>query len=567
MTLSLIDKAKLLLHIAQWRLTWDKRNIHFRDASLPTERFITAWEAANMIPDGAVVMSCGMAGNARCSIFYWAIRERFEKQQHPKNLTWVKVGAQGSRGRAPGTLEELDFPGLITMLMGGHVETEKALLRLADQGHMEVHTMAQGAQTFVLEAQAEGRESVDTEVGLGSFLDPRVGNGSAVSPNAKHQFIEAVGDKLRYRMPKIEIGLFNASYADREGNVYFRNMSTITESIEMAKAAHANGGKVFVSVSDIIEKSPKEIGIEAKYIDHVIVNPDNEQTGSVKQRKYWPMFTPGSNVNTEQAVAKLKFAIDTLKITPQRGPVDNALARLGASLFVRETKPGAIVNIGVGLPEEVSRLLYTSGLYKDITFTTETGVFGGLPSPGIFFGASINPIKLESSAWMFHLYETKLDVSILGLLQVDSDGNVNVSKRGPRVLDYVGPGGFPDIVAGAKTILFVGSWMANAKMAIRDGKMVIEKPGKPKFVDKVDEITFSGKEGLRRGKKVYYITNVGVFRLVPEGLELIEVMPGLDIQRDIIGSSGARIKLADSGVKVVDRGVLTGEDFRLRWGG
>jgi propionate CoA-transferase len=159
----------------------------------------------------------------------------------------------------------------------------------------------------------------------------------------------------------------------------------------------------------------------------------------------------------------------------------------------------------------------------------------------MYFGAAINPVKLLSSAETFRLYEKNLDTAVLGMLQVDSRGNVNVSRRGPHASDYVGPGGFTDIVTYAKTIIFIGKWMQGAKYAFKQGKLSIIKLGKPKFVDRVEEISFNGREALASGKNVYYVTNIGAFRLTQEGLTLIKVMPGIDVGKDILKHSTAKI--------------------------
>jgi len=278
------------------------------------------------------------------------------------------------------------------------------------------------------------------------------------------------------------------------------------------------------------------------------------------------MFTEGARVDILDAVRLIKLINTVMEITPNRGPVENAVARMAASLFVNEAKPGAIVNIGIGMPEEVSRLLFESGLHKDLTFTTETGVYGGLPTSGFYFGAAINPERIEDSCWMFHQYEKRLDIGVLGFLQVDSEGNVNASKRGVRMLDYVGPGGFPNICANAKKIIFVGNFLNGARCSINDGKLRIEQRGVPKFVDKVDQVTFNANKAVADGKTVYYVTTVGVFKLTQQGLELAQVMPGVDIQKDILDASAAKISLPQSGhVKVVTADIVAGKGFSLRW--
>ena len=223
---------------------------------------------------------------------------------------------------------------------------------------------------------------------------------------------------------------------------------------------------------------------------------------------------------------------------------------------------------GYGLPQEVGRLAVEGGLGDDITFMIETGVIGGTPAPGFFFGMAINPKKLITSAQMFHYIEKHLDATILGMLQVDSQGNVNVSKKSPAIKEYVGPGGFINLVTYARNIIFVGQFMARAQLEIADGKLVVRKPGVPKFVEKVEEVTFSAHEALKKGQNVYYCTNVGTFQLTSRGVELIEVAPGVDIRKDILEAApGARIVLPEDGnVPVMDASILTGEGFRLQWG-
>jgi propionate CoA-transferase len=569
MTLSLSTRAQLLLHIARWRATWSRHDLDHRSPQAGP-KFETAREAARRIPDGAVVLTSGMAGNARCSIFYWAVKDRFLSEQHPRDLTWISVGAQGSRGKVPGTVEELSAPGIIRRYIVGHAETKKAQLRLADAGELELHTLPQGQMTFLFEALSQGDDSVLARTGVGTFLDPRVGPGSLVKARpgvTPMTLVEAAGDHLRYRMPRIDVAMFSAPAADREGNIYMRGATTYTESLESALAAKANGGTVIVAVADVVPKDPTAIFLPADKVDAVVVNPWNEQTGGVPQRRMWKLFTPESDVSVEEGVARLKFLNDVLKITPRRGPVDDALARLAASVFVQQSRPGSLVNIGVGLPEEVCRLVHEGGLLHDVTFFTETGCVGGIPAPGIFFGAAVRPERQITSAQVFHLAYEKLDTTILGTLQVDGEGNVNVSRRGPRALDYVGPGGLPDLTTAARNILFVGSWMAHAKMALVEGRLQIAKPGPCKYVKAVDEITFSGREALKAGKTVTYVTNVGVFRLTPEGLLLVQVMPGVDPQRDIVAVAGARILLPDGPVPVVPAEIVTGRGFSLRWPG
>ena len=565
--MNVLDKARLIAHLLYWRFTWNKRDIDYRPRRILSGKFVSAREVVGLIPDRATVLSCGLASHARCSIFYWAVREVFEQTGRPRDLTWISVGAQGGRGKVPGTVEDLGIPGLLQCYISGHLETAKSLLRLADNNDLELHTLPQGEMTWLIEAQGRGEYTITSDTGVGTFLDPRVGQGSRLTPSTQHNLIETAGENgLRYRLPRINIAVANLPYADAAGNIYFKEAVTLTESIEAVRAVRQNGGTVLITVCDIIDQEPDAIGLPAEMIDAIVLNPYNEQTGSVRQRRPWKLFTPGGDGDDREADARLNFINEFLHITPSRGPVERALARLGARVFSEAVSPGALVNIGVGFPEEASRLLYESDLHDDIKFTTETGVYGGLPAPGIFFGAAINPERLETSAWMFHHYTQHLDATMLGFLEVDSVGNVNVSRRGPRMLDYVGPGGFPSIVNSAKTIIFIGTWMANAQWRIEHGRLQLLKPGTPKFVEQVDEITFNAHVAFEQGKRVFYVTSVGVFILTEQGLRLIEVMPGIDIDRDILGIARAKIELPkDREVRRLPESVVTGDGFQLNW--
>ena len=564
--MNLFDRAVLLAHILRWRLTWDRRDTAYLPAEPLPAKFKSARAAVDMIPDAACVISCGISGNARCSILYWAVRERFEQSCRPRGLTWISVGGQGGRGRVPGTVEEVGLDGLVTTYIAGHTETAKSMLRLADAGRLELHTLPQGEMIQVVEAQGRGERQVRSPTGTGSFLDPRVGSGSPVSPAATLQFAHADGDDIVYNLPAIDVALFSAPYADRDGNIYFHNAATITENVEAARAARKNGGIVLVSVAGLIDRDETTIGLAADEVDAVVINPHNEQTGSVAQHRHWEMFTAGANVDEQAAIERLRFINKTLGITPRRSQLDHALGRLGAQTFVDNVPAGATVNIGVGLAEEVCHVLYTSRDREQIVFTTESGPYGGLPAPGIFFGAAINPQRLESSAWMFDHYRKHLDAAMLGFLQLDSAGNINLSNRGPRMLDYVGPGGAPSIIESAKTVLFIGKWMQGAEVRIVGERLRLDKPGKPKLLEQVDEVTFCGRVGLQRGKKVFYVTDLGVLELTDAGLTLRAVMPGIDIERDLLANSLARIIVPDDPApKSVQASIVTGNGFQLDW--
>lgn len=557
--------AKAAVQLGYSRLTWNIRDTSYKPAGLDGPKFMSARDAVRLIKDGDCVINSGIAGCARCSIFYWALAEGFAATEGPKNLTWVANAGTGGRGKAPGTLEELDAPGLIATFIAGHLETFKSLLKAGQEGRMEIHTMPQGVIAYLLEAQTAGEDSIVSDVGVGTFLDPRVGAGTLVTEGGGESYVGVEGDRLKYRLPKIDVALFVASSADRDGNIYMDNMATLTESRESALAAKKNNGKVMVAVSRVREKKEDEIYLPASQVDAVVVNPANEQVGGVKQNKYWPMFTQGAKEDVDESLALVDLVNAVLRITPVRTEPEMAMARLAASIVTEIGAPGANINIGVGLPEQVCRLIREGGLAQDVKFGSESGVYGGIPTSGVYFGAAINPLKLMSSAEIFHFWEDNLDVTVLGILEVDSAGNLNVSKRGEGPLNHVGPGGFTNLVHYAKNIVFIGSWMANAEFAVKNGKLSIVKSGAHKFKEKIGQVTFNGKKALALGKKIFYATNVGAFRLTERGMELCKIMPGLDLQKDIIDPCPMTIVLPEGGPEVVESKIVTGVGFTLKW--
>jgi len=563
--MNIYHKAWLLSHMIKWRLTWNRRNTRYRYTVPGNPKFMSPRDAVKLIPDGAVLSTSGLGANQRACVMYWAIKEMHAETGHPSGLTIMSIGGQGGRGIAPGTVEEMGQEGLCTRFIAGHLETFKAQLRLADEGKLELQCVPQGLMALLFDAQSRGEDSILTRTGTGTFCDPRVGRGTPVLDPKAEQLVTPEGELLRYKIPKITVSVFNAPAADREGNIYVKNCAMIAESYEMSLAAKRNGGIVIANVGLIVDKGYDDVFLPADMVDAVVYYPDTEQTGSMPHSRPWRGFTLNSDLTIEENVARLKFVNNILKITPVRSDVDNALARLAASVFAENARKGIYVNVGVGLPEEVSRLIFEGGLINDITLLTESGVIGGLPAPGVFFGASANPKRIVSSAQVFKLCYEKLDVTILGLLQADSQGNVNVSKRGEGAKNYVGPGGFIDLTAAAKMIIFVGTWMAHSKMSLEGGRINILKTGTPKFIHKVDEITFCGPEALKAGKKVFFVTNVGVFKLTKRGMELIRVMPGIDIQKDIIDFAPMKVVLPESGiVPVVDDVIVTGKGFKLK---
>ena len=544
--MTLLDRARVVSQLGRAALAWLRLDTGYPSPVPENPKFMTPRDAVRLIRDGDVLATSGLGGNQRAAVLYAAIREAFAARGHPAHLTVISLGGQGGRGRAPGTLEELGQRGLCTRLIAGHFETYRAMLELAAQGECELQCIPQGTLALLLDGLGRGRTTRLSAVGVGTALDPRVGHGSAVG-GAGEALITAHGARLRYRIPPVDVALFNAPAADRRGNLYASHCAMIGETVEIARAAKRNGGRVIANVGLLVEEGHDRVLLPAEMVDAVVYHPDTEQTAGVPHREHWSAVTIASDVSIADALERVHFVNQLAGMTARRGAADHAVARLAASVLLANVRRGATVNIGVGLPEEVARAVFEAGRLDDVTFAIESGVIGGLPASGVYFGAALCPRAIHSSAQVFRQWSRHLDATCLGALQVDSLGNVNVSRRGAGPRHYVGPGGFIDLTAAARVIVFVSPWMVHGEVAIADGRLRIARAGAPKFVERVDEITFDAARALAAGKRVFYATHVGLFRLTGRGVELAAVMPGIDVRRDILGATPMRILRPRSG--------------------
>ncbi len=558
------DRATILAALAREVLSWVWHDTRYPSPVPDNPRFITARGAAGLIPDGAVVAVSGLGGNARATMLFWAIRERFAATGRPAGLTVVNLGGHGGRGKIPGTLEELGRAGLCRRLITGHLETFRAMLDLAATGDCELQCIPQGTLALLIDALGRGEDSFATTTGIGTFVDPRVGPGSRVAGTGE-QLVTVDGDRLRYRMPPVDVAIFNAPAADRDGNIYVKGAAMTGEAAEMARAARRNAGCVIANVGLVVEPGYDRVFLPADMVDAVVYHPATQQAAGIPHAAHWRALTPESDVSIADAFARAHFVNRLLGVTARRTPVDAATSRLAASTLAAALRPGAHVNIGTGLPEQVCEMLFGAGLHERVTLLVESGPVGGVPAPGVYFGAAFAPRKIITSAEMFRLCYERLDATCLGALEVDAAGNVNVSRRSDGVRDYVGPGGFIDLTTAASTIVFVSDWTVRGEAVLEAGAVRFRRHGAPKFVERVREITFSGSRALAAGKRVFYATPVGLFRLTARGVELARVMPGVDVRRDVLDVAAMPIVLPDGAAPpLVPASVVTGDGFTLR---
>lgn len=556
--MSTAAEAALLLRMARWAVATARIDTRAAVRVRGNPKFASAREAVARIPDGAVVAVSGLGGQQRASRLYRALRERFEKAGRPRGLTLVNVGGHGGRGRVPGTLEELALPGLVTRLFTSHFETLHGFLALAAARRCELQCLPLGVIALLYAAQARGEDGVLSEAGLGSFLDPRAGRGSPVQGGRRAQWVEAAGDRLHYRLPPIDVAIFNLPAADRHGNLHADGAATIGDSRELALAARRHGGLVLANVGRLVDADPARALLPADAVDAIVCHPDTEQTPGFFHRDPWPLVTARGEGRVEDGLAHarlLRRLAEWAGAFPRREPADALLARLAARTLLDELAPGARLAIGTGLPEEAVGALVDAGRADALTFLVESGTVGGVPAPGLYFGAAFGPKRIVSPAELFALCQERLDGACLGALEIDAAGDVNVSRRGRGVRGTIGPGGFLDFTAAARTIVFVSRWMRGGEWAVEGDAVRVVRRGKPKLVPRVAERCFDAARALRAGKRVLYVTPIGVLRATEKGLALARVVPGIDVRRDVLGMAPFPIAV-DQALPVVDLAAL-----------
>jgi propionate CoA-transferase len=486
-------------------------------------KVITAEQAIALINDGDVVCTTGFVQSCVPEMLHAALEKRYVESQEPKGLTLIMcAGAGDSKGLGTGRLHH---EGLLARVIAANFGRMPKVAEAAQNNRIQGYNLPQGVISKLYRSCASGSPGLFTKVGLHTYVDPRLGGGKVneVTTDDIVKLVEVEDQEwLFYKATPIDVALIRATSADPSGNLSMEKEALTLDCLAQAMAAHNNGGIVIAQVERIVAEGslkPKDVRVPGILVDCVVVADPPE----MHRMNYGVHYNPALSGAIRVPVDHMRrMELDERKIIARRAAFELPL--------------NGAINLGVGAPDGVASVASEEQVTPFLTMTTEAGAIGGVLAGGSNFGSSANADCVIDQNQMFDFYHGGgLDLTCLGTAEVDEQGNVNTSKFGGKLN---GCGGFIDISQNSRAVVFAGTFTAGGlEIAIEDGNLRIVREGKArKFVRAVEQITFSGTYAASKGQPVIYVTERCVFHLTPGGLELIEVAPGIDIERDILAN-------------------------------
>ncbi len=510
-------------------------------------KVISVEDAVAKIPNGATMVITGLTGCANPDYVLAEIEKEFLETGNPKDLTliWDNANTDGS-GKAS---DRMGHVGLVKKGMTSHLNLMPKMQKLVDNGEIPVYVMPLGCMSQLYREIGRGSPGLITKIGLGTYVDPRIagGKGNDACDEDVVEIIEIHGEEyMLYKSFPIDVAVIRGTTIDTKGNMTCEKEAMMTDALVAAEAVKKSGGIVIAQVQGICEHGqlkPEHVFVPGVLIDYAVVSPPEYHSMGLSGPQYDPALAH-----------EYRVPLDSMKPAPMN--VRKIIARRAAM----ELKENNIVNLGFGIPETISAVAAEAGVADQFTMTVECGLIGGVPN-GALFGSAYNPDFVIDMTRMMDWYEGgALDIAFLGAAEVDRYGNANVTKFGRTV----GPGGFINIAHTAKKVVYCGTLTAGGlKVEADDGELkIVQEGSKIKYVNDVEQISFCGATAIKENQEVIYVTERAVFKLTADGLELIEVAPGIDVETQVLPQVAFPVKISDD-LKLMDSAIFKDEPMAL----
>ncbi len=503
-------------------------------------KLVSAFEAVARIPDGAVVTVSSSSALGCPDLVLKALGERFRAEGHPQAITTLHPIAAGDMYGVRG-MDWIAQDGLLARVLAGSYPSGPSSLPMPEiwkmivEDRVAAYNVPSGIMFDMHREAAARRPGVLTKVGMDTFADP-LREGCAMNPRGAAKPIvgrvEFAGETwLHFPNIQPDVCILRATTADERGNLTYEHEGAYLGGLEQAIATRNNRGLVIAQVSRVTAKGslrPHDVRVPGHLVDLIVIDTDQKQTCETA-------YDPAISGQIMRPWSSFSLA--------EHG-IEKVIARRAAM----ELRGGMTANLGFGISAMVPRILLEEGHPEAVTWAIEQGAVGGMPLTGFAFGCASNADAFVPAPQQFIYFQGGgFDMAFLSFMEIDVEGNVNVSKLGKKPYLTAGCGGFVDITSQARKIVFSGWFEAGAGVELTPDGVKVTTPGKfCKMVEKVEHVTFSGTRARAQGQDVLYITERCVIRSTDTGLVATEIMPGIDPGRDIIAASQGRVSIAEN---------------------